>query len=731
MRYPHRNIITAAYYRQRFSISSFPLLYGRSIFFCNTGQPKLCVVGGQQRCSSFMMESLNNIIRNSSSLCYPSFSTMTTTISPSGKTTTTTTKQTNTTITTRFLSSCILGNVDEEDDDNNDNNRFDNNNNNNNNNSIAIEDDGQTVYITVAENSNHDEHKTSSENNNDNNNNNKKNISWGFSSPLLWVNDPQYIHPSSGQRVRTLGQYSKNIAIVSAKIINYHCIDHNTDDDENSNDNDNDSKAFPLLHPSPPRGSLHSRGGIYYHSKKSHGITTTTNDNNNSNDSTNNSNGIKRTLLKIGWKSGEESIFDLNWLIENARNNCIGWISKGLSSSSSSLKSSFKENKNDDHDIKVCSPVIELTETITMTTSVTKDIAISANSASVKTFDYQEIMENENNLFEGMKGIFENGVVLIRNAPATTTIEEGNNNNVSQVEEEEIETIVGNLGKRFSGGKLSHGSLYGDIFHVQTKNDAENIAYTNAALPPHQDLTYYESKPFLQLLHCVTNTSIDNNNNNNNNNNKNNDYIVGGQSVLIDAMAAANELRCIVPDLFDILCKTEAIFLKERHDADMVSPKSHIIIDPTYDQVVEINWSPPFEGPLQIHPKIAVEEYVLAYQAMECILDYDDNSSSSLDNKGCSTLLPQSLENILQDYAKQNTWEYSLQKGDILVFNNQRMLHGRRSFTSFGNARRHLIGCYTDAMDTISQYRLLLRERDDKIGGGYGRRNPGNGCRWM
>ena len=117
MRYPHRHIITAAYYRQRFSISSFPLLYGRSIFSCNTGQPKLGVVGGQQRCLPFMMESLNNIIRNSSSLCYPSFSTMTTPISPSSKTTTTT-KQTNTTRTTRFLSSCILGNIDEEDDDN-------------------------------------------------------------------------------------------------------------------------------------------------------------------------------------------------------------------------------------------------------------------------------------------------------------------------------------------------------------------------------------------------------------------------------------------------------------------------------------------------------------------------------------------------------------------------------------------------------------------------------------
>ena len=286
------------------------------------------------------------------------------------------------------------------------------------------------------------------------------------------------------------------------------------------------------------------------------------------------------------------------------------------------------------------------------------------------------------------------------------------------------ESVVGNLGKRFSGGTLSHGSLYGDIFHVQSKTGAENIAYTNVALPPHQDLTYYESKPFLQLLHCVNNTSSDDKEN----------CITGGESLLIDAMAAAEELRRIAPDLFDILCRTEATFLKQRQGADMVSPKPHIVTDPSWGQVVEINWSPPFEGPFQLHPHIPVEDYVRAYQAFECMLDSTWNvkeDGGNGTNLFTSSLLPTELERQLRDYARQYTWEYTMQQKDILVFNNQRLLHGRRGFTTIGNGVRHLIGCYTDATDTTSEYRQLLRERSGTSGGGYGKRNPGSGCRWI
>ena len=361
-------------------------------------------------------------------------------------------------------------------------------------------------------------------------------------------------------------------------------------------------------------------------------------------------------------------------------------------------------------------------------------------------------MGDDGMLLNAMQEIFEKGAILVKNGPIifdSTNIDE----NERQNEQRQQESVVGDLGKRFSGGMLSHGSLYGDIFHVQTKAHAENIAYTNVALPPHQDLTYYESKPFLQLLHCVNNSS-----------NKTTDdcRIEGGESVLIDAMAAAEELRHLAPDLFDVLCRREAIFLKERDQAGMISPKPHIVCDPTYGQVVEINWSPPFEGPLQPDPNISIELYVRAYQAMECMLnspvfsdDNDDNvegenrQTQKNYNNSIGSLLSPDLRRKLQDYAVQYTWQYALERGDILVFNNQRMLHGRREFVSIGGGQRHLIGCYTESDATISQYRQLLRDfspnllrfgPDDhdrtppatvEVAAGYGNRNAGNGCRWI
>jgi len=541
--------------------------------------------------------------------------------------------------------------------------------------SISIENDGQTISISTRRKNLDSDYENSSEH------------SWDFLSPLLWVNDPRYIHATSGQRLRSLGQYSNKFAIVRAQIFSMNQVSFD--------DVFDDTCDSTMLYPFPPKGSMHSRGDIY-------SLFT---------DIYRNIDEKKKRLVKLWWNYGETSVFDLEWLVNLARNNCLGRsLSSKLKGAENTVEASLRPRRSK--------------ERSRMTTAVTKDIAMGAidnpKAASISKFDYKETMENEDTLYEAMRDIFEHGAILIQNAPdvGEMTKKEGKATMSSEDDvnsQELLESIVRDLGQRFSGGSLSHGSLYGDIFHVKSKYNAENIAYTNVALPPHQDLTYYESKPFLQLLHCATVTK------------NNSNYIVGGESVLIDGMAAAEELRRIAPDVFNVLLNTEATFVKERHDADMVSPKPHIVVDRTYGQVVEFNWSPPFEGPLQINPSVAVEDYVRAYQALEIMVDnnYDDDMNCE------PTLLPPSLETLLRDYAKKYTWERTLQAGEILVFNNQRMLHGRRSFNCFGTVQRHLIGCYTDAIDTASQYRQLLRNRGWKSGGGYGRRNPGSGCRWM
>ena len=88
-------------------------------------------------------------------------------------------------------------------------------------------------------------------------------------------------------------------------------------------------------------------------------------------------------------------------------------------------------------------------------------------------------------------------------------------------------------------------------------------------------------------------------------------------------------------------------------------------------------------------------------------------------------------DNALSQYAKTYTWERKLKPGEMLVFNNRRMLHGRRGFSVADDApieegQRHLVGCYTNIDDTLNSYRVLLRNRV-----GYGTTpsilNVGNG----
>ena len=325
--------------------------------------------------------------------------------------------------------------------------------------------------------------------------------------------------------------------------------------------------------------------------------------------------------------------------------------------------------------------------------------------------------------FDLLHAVMEEGAALVQQAPPV--LSRGNHND----DDDDDNATVGAVGRLLtSGGRLSHGSLYGDIFHVQTVNDAaHNIAYTGRALAPHQDLAYYESPPGLQLLHCVQNS-----------------VATGGESVLVDGLAAAHEFRRLAPDLFDVLVRCDATFVKQRQGGDMVYRRPHINVSSSTGSVVSVHWSPPFEGPLSIAAD-QVEDYYVAYSAFQRMLDNSlprvmGRSESPTAAAASSTgnrllpMLPLSLEQDLCDYAHTYTWEYRLEPGEILIFNNLRMLHGRRGFTTTVNKngesqqlQRHLIGCYTNIDDTLNEYRLLRRQRYPHLKELPYIRNAGNG----
>jgi gamma-butyrobetaine dioxygenase len=209
---------------------------------------------------------------------------------------------------------------------------------------------------------------------------------------------------------------------------------------------------------------------------------------------------------------------------------------------------------------------------------------------------------------------------------------------------------------------------------------------------------------------------------------------VGGESTFLDGFLAAEELRRRDPDAFAVLTRVPATFQKVHYARDapvhIVAQAPHIRVAPgggitaTGQQqqpklepaVTAVTWAPPFEGRLRVPPE-DVGAYYRAYGAFAELL--------------------RELE------ADGRHWvQFRLAPGEIVVFNNRRVLHGRRRFHSEQrsvdgagqaiagaappSALRSLQGCYVAADHWLSRL-LTLRAR---LGGGSGAapaRRIGNG----
>ena len=113
-------------------------------------------------------------------------------------------------------------------------------------------------------------------------------------------------------------------------------------------------------------------------------------------------------------------------------------------------------------------------------------------------------------------------------------------------------------------------------------------------------------------------------------------------------------------------------------------------------------WAPPFEGPLRV-PEADVAPYFAAYASFASLLDG------------------------IERCVSPGLLEFRLTPGDAVVFNNRRMLHGRRAFASANGGRRLLQGCYVNADDWASRLVTLAETlRHDDVG--CVRARSGNRC---
>jgi gamma-butyrobetaine dioxygenase len=256
----------------------------------------------------------------------------------------------------------------------------------------------------------------------------------------------------------------------------------------------------------------------------------------------------------------------------------------------------------------------------------------------VPSVNYSDIVSGDEGLHSWLSLLAERGLVLVKDVPTELGIVVKISELVAPVQE----------------------TSYGKVFDLLSTDNAINIAYTPSELEPHMDLTYYESPPGLQLLHCI----------------RFDPCVLGGESTFVDGFEVARKFKETDPEDFKILSSVPATFQKVHYIRDqltnLIYSKPHITTN-TAGDIVELVWAPVVEGPLRVHPDL-VEPYYRARQKFSQAVH--------------------SLDNLIQ---------FRLQPGELVSFNNRRILHGRRGFSLNGGVR-HIQGVYINIDEFNSKY---------------------------
>ncbi|WP_245391765.1 TauD/TfdA family dioxygenase [Salinicola aestuarinus] len=200
---------------------------------------------------------------------------------------------------------------------------------------------------------------------------------------------------------------------------------------------------------------------------------------------------------------------------------------------------------------------------------------------------------------------------------------------------------------------------FGGRFDVQSKPNPNNAAYTAIGLELHTDLPNWRQPPDIQLLYCLENAAQ------------------GGESSFTDGFAAAEALRLRAPEAFQILARTpiDFRFQDEGHDIAVREPIIDLDADGRPREIRFNNW---IRDTLSL-PADVIEAWYAAYRE---------------------------FWQELRDPARRV--ELTLAPGQMVAFDNRRVLHGRNAFDP-NTGKRHLQGLYLDRDMLESHLRVLSR----------------------
>ena len=196
-------------------------------------------------------------------------------------------------------------------------------------------------------------------------------------------------------------------------------------------------------------------------------------------------------------------------------------------------------------------------------------------------------------------------------------------------------------------------TIFGGLWSFESNQDMADSAYTQEELRPHTDSTYSNDAPGLQLLLCCHYNAT------------------GGESIMVDGFKIAENIKQESKDLFNLLSEIE---VKGQYIGDGVflEAKRPILRLNDKRKLIQVSFNNYDRAEFRIEDKKTLNFY-------EAIRKFD----LMADNKNFQ-------------------WRHILKPGELLIFNNWRILHGRGAF----KGERKISGCYINKEDFDSSCRL-------------------------
>jgi len=178
----------------------------------------------------------------------------------------------------------------------------------------------------------------------------------------------------------------------------------------------------------------------------------------------------------------------------------------------------------------------------------------------------------------------------------------------------------------------------------------DDTAYTSLAIEPHTDGTYVHDAPGLQTLHCLQREAI------------------GGDNQFIDGLAIANEMQNQHPQEFETLCNVQ---VPGRYIGENIHLRTHrpVFRANNDGEVLQVSFNNHDRAPFRL-PNDEMARFYKAYGIFHHLA-----------------------------HQAQRQFQYCLNPGTILTFDNWRLLHGRAALTGY----RQLCGGYHNREDFESR----------------------------